>query len=126
MKMGRDNESPHMDFRQQFLWVWQQSTGYRSRIMLAVIYGLLSVFLGLTVVWLTRYIIDYTSSLSDSYEDTPADTAPLLLFCAILAGAFLARLLFSTLSARLATYSEISLRNRLRVTLFPTLPIRII
>lgn len=76
MKMGRDNESPHMDFRQQFLWVWQQSTGYRSRIMLAVIYGLLSVFLGLTVVWLTRYIIDYTSSLSDSYEDTPADTAP--------------------------------------------------
>lgn len=86
-------------------WLWDTSRGYRCRILLGFLAGMLRIGVSLTFVWLCKHLIDIATRQTDG---------DLSVGLVAMAGCIALQLSLSSLLNRLQVHTEISLRNRLR------------
>ena len=86
-------------------WLWGCSRGFRLRILLGALCGILRVGVSILFVWISKLLIDIATG------EAEGDIAHTLLF---MVGCILCQLLLSSLSNRIVVHTEITLSNKMR------------
>lgn len=98
-----------MSVRACIQWLWDVSRGFRLRILLNSLIGILHVGVSLLFVWVSKSLIDIATGQLDS---------SLALFISIMAACIIVQLVLSVMGSRLNTQNEITLRCHLRHRIF--------
>ncbi len=101
-----------MRLRDNIKWMLSASKGVRSRIVLYILLGLLSVSTSLLFVYLTKSLIDLATK--------GADKSSITTYIILLAVVIVAQQLLVVLRGRISNYGSTKLMNRLRLELFET------
>ena len=101
-----------MSIKEYIHWLNNASIGFRFRILLSGIIGILYVSASLAFVWVSKTLIDIATLQSSSN---------LILFISLILSCILAQLLFSFLDSRIEVRTEIAIRSSLRYRLFTRL-----
>ena len=101
-----------MQIKECLHWLWNISKGYRFRILLNSMIGILYVAVSLLFIWFSKTLIDIATGQS---------TSNLLTFILLLISCILAQLFFSYIDSRIEIKTEIELRSKLRYNLFTRL-----
>lgn len=93
-------------------WLWKASDGVRWRVVASSVVGMLHVAVSMSFVWICKSLIDIATSASDGN---------LKVYIALMVSCLLVQVVLSALETRIASYTDISFKNRLRHKLFSTL-----
>ncbi|MCC8071814.1 MAG: ABC transporter ATP-binding protein/permease [Bacteroidales bacterium] len=91
------------------IWIWRRAAGCKGRVALNALCGALRIAASLTLVWVSKHLIDVATGVA---------VGSLWLWAIVMVGLLVAQLLLGVASTMVENHSELRVRTRLRESIF--------